>query len=117
MNVMDQNNKPKVSKVEEHAYGVYVWYTADGRRVEDEDGNIMNIPSRRGDFQKIKAIQDAAKYYGAVPGRAVFIGGSRPVTDEEHQEMVTRHRLGLVPDPYDYRAIEEELRYSQKYGD
>lgn len=110
-------NKSKVSLVNEHEYGVYVWYTEDGRRVEDSDGNVMNIPARLNDPEAIKAITEAAHYYGVPGGKAVFLGGRRPVTDSEYEDQNARLRAGLVPDPMDYKAMEGELRIAQTRND
>lgn len=102
---MNSNPRP----VEEHDHGIYVWYTADGRRVEDENGNVMNIPARRGDLHAINKIQEAAKYFGVPDGRAVFLGGRRRISQSEWEDQQDRMRAGLIPDPYDYKALEDAL--------
>lgn len=104
-----------ISKVEEHEYGVYVWYTSDGRRVEDQDGNVMNIPARRGDMHAINKLQEAARHYGVPDGHAEFIGGARPITEAEYENQKERQAAGLVPDPLDYKAVEEELKYARRF--
>lgn len=102
--------------VEEDEYGLYIWMTGDGRRVADEDGNTMNIPSKRGDRSKIDALRQAARYYGVPDGKPVFLSGRRRVTDSEHDYQQERLRAGLVPDPLDFRAMEEEIKYAKKQG-
>lgn len=101
--------KSKVGIVNDHEYGMYVWHTDDGRRVEDGDGNVMNIPARRGDMHAINKLQEAAKYYGVPGGKAVFLGGRRRVTDSEYDDQKARLNAGLIADPYDYRALEDGL--------
>src|SRR6266542_3271484 len=96
--------------VEEVPYGVYVYRCEDGEVLGDGDGNIMQIFSIKGDREKIRAIVDAARYYGFTDGQPEFWSGRRPVTDEEYEEQVTRQKLGLVPDPLDFGAIRDELR-------
>lgn len=101
--------KSKIRAVDEDNYGMYVWYTDDGRRVEDSDGNVMNIPAKRGDLHAINKMQEAAKYYGVPGGRAVFLAGRRRITDSELEDQKARLDAGLIPDPMDYKALEEEL--------
>lgn len=102
--------------VEEEEYGLYIWVTNDGLRVADEDGNTMNIPSKKGDQEKIAALRDAARYYGVPNGKAVFLSGKRRVSDSEWDYQNERLRAGLIPDPLDFRAMEEEQKYARKYG-
>ena len=89
--------------------GIYVWKMPNGQYVGDEDGNIMHIPSRIGDITKMKALADAARYYGVGEGRAVFIPGGRAVTDSEYEDQAARAKEGLTPDPYDVGALKDEL--------
>lgn len=102
--------------VEEEEYGLYIWVTDDGLRVANEDGQTMNIPSKRGDQEKIKALRDAARYYGITGGKPVFLSGKRRVSDSEWDYQNERLRAGLIPDPLDFRAMEEEQKYARKYG-
>lgn len=108
----------RIQQVEEHDYGVYVWYTAEGQRVEDEDGNVLHIPARRGDYHAINIIGQEAKSVG-VPdgGRAVFLGGRRTVTQSEWEDQQARHRAGLIADPNDFKALEDELRINKTRND
>lgn len=100
----------KISFVDEgQEHGLYVWYTDDGRRVEDSEGNVMNIPATRGDMHAINKLQEAAKHYGVPGGKAVFMPGRRRVSQSEWEDQNARMHAGLLPDPYDYKAIEEEL--------
>lgn len=109
--------KQKLSAVNEHNDGVYVWYTEDGRRVEDDEGNVMNIPARRGDMHAVNKLGQAAKYYGVPGGKAVFLPGRRQISDAEFEDQKARLDAGLTPDPLDYRAIEDELRIAQTRND
>lgn len=104
-------------QVREHDYGVYVWITKNGERVEDSDGNVMNIPSRFGDIDKMARLRRAAEYYGvAEGGHPEFVSGARPVSQAEWEEQQARLRSGLIPDPLDYAALEEEARAAKKHG-
>lgn len=105
-----------IKAVEEEEYGVYIWITEDGSRVADEENRTMNIPSKKGDIEKIKALRDAARYYGIEGGKPLFLPGRRRVTDSEHEYQNERLRAGLVPDPLDFKAMEEEQKYARKFG-
>jgi hypothetical protein len=108
--------KMKVTPVEEVNYGLYLWQTADGSLVCDEDGNYLSIPAIRGDIRQIKKIKDAANYYGIPEGKPVFFSGHRQVTDDEYQNQKQRLEWGLVPDIWDTPAIKEDLQQKKKMG-
>lgn len=103
-----------LKRIDEDEYGLYIWLTADGRRVADEDDNTMNIPSKKGDPNKIEQLRQAARYYGVVGGRPEFLSARRRVTDEEYDYQHERLRAGLIPDPLDFHALEEEQKYARK---
>lgn len=102
--------------VDEEEYGLYIWVDGQGRRIADADNNTLNIPSKRGDRQRIIALRDAARHYGIMDGKPVFLSNKRRVTDSEHQYQHERLRAGLIPDPLDFRALEEEQEYARKFG-
>lgn len=105
-----------VKVIEEDEFGLYIWVTDDGLRVADEDGNTMNIPARKGDVGKIRALRQAARYWGVEGGHPVFLSGRRQVTDSEYDHQIARAKAGLIPDPLDYNAMKEELKHAKKYG-
>lgn len=105
--------KSKISVVESKAeWGVYLWMLPEGYPLADEDGNLMLIQSRKGDFEKMKKLAEAARYYGFPEGRPVF-QPARPVTEEEFEEQVMRLKAGLVPDPHSPEAVQEVLKYGR----
>ena len=108
--------KMKVTPVEEVNYGLYLWQTADGGLVCDDDGNYLSIPSIKGDIRQIKKIKDAANYYGVGEGKPVFFSGHRQVTEEEYQNQKQRLDWGLVADEYDLPALKEDLVQKKKMG-
>jgi len=73
----------------------------------------MNIRAKKGDFKRIAAMADAAKAHGVTEGRAVFVSGVRPVTDDEYEEQRQRMLFGLTPDPHDSYAQIDELKYGR----
>lgn len=96
--------------IEEVPYGIYVWKLPNGTILADDDDNVMNVFCMKGDHRAIRAITDAAKYYGFEQGWAEWHSGKRPITDEELEEQQMRERMGLVPDPLDYGAIKDQER-------
>ena len=92
------NNKNGLSVVQSTAdFGVYVWQLPNGQNFEDEDGNVLNIPSMRYDLEKIKHIGEAARYYGQTEGQPVFLAGVGRVTEETAREDIDRMAEGLTP--------------------
>jgi len=92
------NNKNGLSVVQSTAdFGVYVWQLPNGQNFEDEDGNVLNIPSMRYDLQKIKHITEAARHYGQPEGQPVFLAGVGRVTEETAREDIDRMAEGLTP--------------------
>lgn len=96
------------SAVEEVPYGMYVWVNQDGDVFGDDDGNVMNVFCIKGDREAIRALTEAAKYYGAGEGKPVWWTGKRRITDEELAEQQMRESLGLIPDPLDIAAYRDQ---------
>jgi hypothetical protein len=111
---MEPVNNKKLSVVSETDLGMYIWVVKgeDGitRRVENEDGDIMNIVARRGDLQAMMKLAEAARYYGVEGGEPLFIEGARRVSAEEREEQIDRMEQGLIPDPQDIGNYKDELR-------
>ncbi|NDB84199.1 MAG: hypothetical protein EB127_16005 [Alphaproteobacteria bacterium] len=89
--------KPKLSVVKDNSkYGIYVWRLPDGSIFADQDRNVLNIPSEKGDLTKISEIRKAAAHYGQPDGDAVFIPGVGRVSEEEYQQDLERMESGLL---------------------
>lgn len=101
--------------VEEYDHGLWAWETLDGQLLGDEEGNIMNTPGNRHDPEAVKRITDAARFWGFQEGKAVFLQGKRQISDEEFAEQKAREAMGLVADPFDLGAINDEMR-AKKYN-
>lgn len=101
--------------VDEYAYGMYVWQTPDGEILGDGD-NIMNVFCMKGDRKAIAALTEAARGYGFPEGQPVWWPGKRRVSDEEYEHQRMREQAGLVPDPLDWRAIQEEEKALRQHG-
>lgn len=102
------NNKNGLSVVQSTAdFGVYVWQLPSGQYFEDEDGNVLNIPSMRYDLEKMKHIGEAAKHYGQPDGQPLFLAGVGRVSDATAREDIDRMAEGLTPygDTENWREI------------
>jgi hypothetical protein len=101
--------------IREVPWGMLVWQCESGEYAADEEGNLMYVflddrnPTRLSRAEA--ALTDAAKGYGFPAGKPVFLTGRRPITDEELEHQTARAEAGLVPDPLDIAAINEEARH------
>ncbi len=123
-----KNNKPrfpgqvgdtKVTIVEESFsdYGTYIWHKPEGKAFTDGQGNALSIESMRGDINRIKELEDAAKYWGQPEGKAIFYPNMKKISDEEHSEQVDRMSQGLLPSMNDLGALIAAKKTLETYGD
>ena len=99
-----QNVRRKV--IDKHYdWGLYVYKKSDGRWFTDGEGNVLNIPSTKGDISQIAKLKQAAIHYGDPgDGKAVFVPGLTRITDEEYSEQIDRMKNGLIPSMNDLGA-------------
>lgn len=99
-----QNVRRKV--IDKHYdWGLYVYKKSNGKWFTDEDGNVLNIPSMKGDISQIAKLKQAAVHYGDPgDGNAVFVPGLTRISDEEYSEQVDRMKNGLIPSMNDLGA-------------
>ena len=111
--------RPKVTVVDENpGWGVYVWRCAsNGKIFRDNDDNVLNIPSRQYDLEKMKVITEAAAHYGEPKGEPVFVPGVQRATDEEHTEQMDRMRSGLLPTMNDFGAVTDAKNAAIQRGE
>ncbi len=76
----------KITRLRQSDYGLYAWQRPNGKLLADTDHNLLNIEARYGDLQAIKAITEAAAYWGYPDGKAVFLDSFERRTDEEAEE-------------------------------
>lgn len=76
-----------IKRVRQTNYGLYVWVLPNGKPVMDDEGNVLNIPSRRDDIVKMAQLKAAAKYWGYPDGEPRFME-SRRLTDEEFEAEI-----------------------------
>jgi hypothetical protein len=109
--------KSKVQIVDNNLdWGIYVWQKANSKWFTDGQGNVLNIPSRRGDISKMAELRNAAAHYGEEGGKAVFFGGLSRITDEEYSEQLDRMKEGLIPSQNDFGAWSAAKQTYDKYG-
>jgi hypothetical protein len=102
--------------IDEYNWGIYVWKTSENKIVTDESGNILNIPSLKGNELQIEKLRKVAQSVGVEDGQAIFMSGRRRVTDDEYEYQKQRLDFGLVPDELDYFAAKEDLEDKKKNG-
>lgn len=102
------------NEIKEHSHGVYLWQMPDGSFVGDDDGHFFMISGLENDSTIINKLEDAVRSeFGIFEGGAKFFRGHRIVSDEEYEYQKQRMEWGLVPDPLDTPAMEED-RYEHK---
>ena len=94
-----------------------MWKRANGKWFTDGSGNILNIPSMKGDISKLSELKQAASYYGEPDGEPVFFAGLSRVTDEEYNEQLDRMKEGLIPNLNDLGAVHAAQQTLKTYGD
>jgi hypothetical protein len=113
-----QIGETKVTVIDkQYDWGIYVWKKSNGKWFTDGNGNILNIPSMKGDLAKIAELKQAAAYYGEPEGEPYFFAGMGRVTDEEYSEQVDRMKAGLIPNLNDLGAVQAAKDTIAKYGD
>jgi hypothetical protein len=120
---MENDILSKVGKVrkqvieDNYGWGLYVYKKANGKYFTDGDGNVLNIPSQRGDLGKISELRQAAVYYGDPgDGECKFVPGLTRVSDETHSEQVDRLKQGYIPSMNDLGAWADAQATVDKYG-
>lgn len=112
------SSHPRLTVIEKQGDdGIYVWKTPEGKVVTDGNGNVMNIPARRGDITAISKITKAAAYYGFPEGQAVFRAGQRRISDEEHSEQLDRMKSGLIASETDLGAWYDAAKGLRQHGE
>lgn len=93
--------KSKNIWVPERAFGVCIWFTADGFPLSDGDGYLC-AEGLVGDEKIEKRVAEAAKYWtGTDEGECRWVAGGRKVSASELDDQKERLSNGLVADPYE----------------
>ena len=110
--------KVKVSEVKPDVeWGVYMWRLPNGKLFSDGDGRYLNIPSRRGDFEKMSILKQAAAHHGQPEGSFHLEHGVQRATDEEYSQQVERLKDGYIQSLNDIGAVIDAKRGARQYGD
>jgi hypothetical protein len=116
--VPGQIGESKVTLIDkQYDWGIYVWKRANGKWFTDEDGNILNVPSRKDDQVQLQKLRDTASYYGEPDGQPYFFAGMGRISDEEYSEQVDRMANGLIPNLNDLGAVQAAKDTIAMYGD
>lgn len=79
-------------------WGIYAWQMEDGKVLGDSDGNVLNVPSMRGDLVRMGMISRFVKEeLGIQGGGPVFLEGVQPLTEDEHDGQMEQLMNGYVP--------------------
>jgi hypothetical protein len=100
----------------QYDWGIYFWKKANGKPFTDGNGNVLNIPSHRGDAIQIHKLQQEATALGQGDGSYEFMPGVARVSDEEYEEQVDRMKQGLIPNLNDLGAVQAAKDTIAMYG-
>lgn len=98
-------------------WGLYVYKKSNGKWFTDGEGSVLNIPSMKGDINKIAELKKVAMHYGDEgDGEAVFVPGLTRISESEYSEQKQRLREGLIPSMNDLGAWHAAQQTYDKYG-
>jgi hypothetical protein len=100
----------------QYDWGIYFWKKANGKPFTDGNGNVLNIPSHRGDALQIRKLQQEATSLGQGDGSYEFMPGVGRVSEEEYAEQVERMKQGLIPNLNDLGAVQAAKDTIAMYG-
>jgi hypothetical protein len=104
----------KITGIEDpFEFGVYAWQMPDGK-VLGKDGDMLNIPSQKGDIRKMSMIrQYVNKELGILLGEPVFLPGVTRLTETEHDDQMEQMLNGYVPS-MDLGSLRDDLIRAKK---
>jgi hypothetical protein len=101
----------------QYDWGIYVWIKENGKPFTDGQGNVLNIPSHRGDAIQMEKLKREASGLGQPNGRPEFYPGMARISEEEYSEQVDRMKQGLIPNLNDLGAVQAAKDTIAMYGD
>ena len=119
---MSNTKKAKIGKSKAtfipkmYDWGLYFWRLPSGHLFKDENNNLLNIPSMRGDISKIVELRKAAAHYGQPEGEPWFYAGIKRATDEEFSEQQDRLKSGLIPNLNDLGSVYDAQQGIKQHG-
>lgn len=118
--VPGQVGESKLSIVDEGQHinwGIYIWKKANGKPFTDGNGNVLNVPSHRGDQIQIQRLVNEARDLGQADGSYEFYAGMGRISEEEYSEQLDRMKQGLIPNMNDINAVIAAKKTLEMYGD
>lgn len=97
-------------------WGIYIWKKDNGKPFTDGNGNVLNVPSHRGDAFQIRKLEQEAKALGQGDGSYEFYPGMGRISDEEYSEQLDRMKQGLIPNLNDLGAVQAAKDTIAMYG-
>jgi hypothetical protein len=116
--VPGQIGESKVTVLDkQYAWGIYFWKKANGKPFTDGNGNVLNVPSHRGDALQIQKLTREATALGQGDGSYEFMPGVERISDDEYAEQLDRMKQGLIPNLNDLGAVQAAKDTIAMYGD
>jgi hypothetical protein len=94
-------NKSKVSRVNEVAWGVYVWKLPNGSYLGDTNGDYLSVFCMKADLLQLAFLRREAEACGAIGGKPLFMPGAEKATQSQWEDQVARMSEGLIANPND----------------
>ena len=88
----------------EDLHGVCLWQMPDGACLGDDEGRYLSMEGDLNNPLIEQKMRDAAIHYlgfEALEGKAIWMSGSRKITDGEADDHMERMLDGHIPDPVD----------------
>lgn len=98
---MTDKTKPRVQRVNEVAWGCYVWQLPSGGYLGNSNGDYLSVYCLKSDIAAMAALRQEAKSLGFPEGKPVFVEGAEKITQSEWEDQMARMRAGEVPNPND----------------
>lgn len=115
--VPGQIGESKITVIDKgYDWGIYIWKKANGKPFTDGQGNVLNVPSHRGDQLQIQKLVREATALGQGDGSYEFYPGMGRISDEEYSEQLDRMRQGLIPNLNDLGAVQAAKDTIAMYG-
>jgi hypothetical protein len=115
--VPGQIGESKITVIDKgYDWGIYIWKKANGKPFTDGQGNVLNVPSHRGDQIQIQKLVREATALGQGDGSYEFYPGMGRISDEEYSEQLDRMRQGLIPNLNDLGAVQAAKDTIAMYG-
>lgn len=101
----------------QYDWGIYFWKKANGKPFTDGNGNVLNVPSHRGDALQIRKLVQEATALGQGDGSYEFMPGVERISEDEYAEQKERMAQGLIPNLNDLGAVMAAKQTLAMYGD